>query len=243
MSRTGRAGSRRELRSDPAGLAVLAVLTSRISPGYSVAMTDSAHVPTSRPMDAWLDALSKPNGSPGGGAATGVLLGVAAALMGMVAAYTPDSPAASAAAERLERNRADVLQAVEADGVLSVQFGAALALPSDDPQRDRQVSDAAVEAAGSVASLGAIGILLTSDARVLASVGNPHIAVDLAVAMESLAAGLSGAALSLRANLHLARKHGAAASTLQSLETDVHRLHEARQQVTQMIEEISGGLD
>ena len=79
---------------------------------------DSAHVPTSRPMDAWLDALSEPNGSPGGGAATGVLLGVAAALMGMVAAYAPDSAAASACAVRLERNRTDVLQAVEADGVL-----------------------------------------------------------------------------------------------------------------------------
>lgn len=194
-------------------------------------------------MDTWLDALSEPNGSPGGGAATGVLLGVAAALMGMVAAYTPASPAASACAERLERNRADVLSAVEADGVLSVRFGAALALPSDDPKRDEQVSAAAVDAAESVATVGAIGILLTSDARVLASVGNPHIAVDLAVAMESLAAGLSGAALSLRANLQIARRHGAVASTVASLEIDVRRLHEAHEQVTRMIHEISAQLD
>lgn len=204
---------------------------------------DSAHVPTSRPMDAWLDALSQPNGSPGGGAATGVLLGVAAALMGMVAAYAPDSAAASACAVRLERNRTDVLQAVEADGVLSARFGAALALPSDDPRRDAQVAAAAVEAAESVARLGAIGILLTSDARVLAEAGNPHIAVDLAVAMESLAAGLSGAAMSIRANLQIARRHDATPARPASLETDVRRLLEARRQVAQMIGEISARLD
>lgn len=208
-----------------------------------MAELDSAHVPTSRPMDAWLDALSEPNGSPGGGAATGVLLGVAAALMGMVAAYTPDSASASACAARLERNRADVLQAVEADGVLSVRFGAALALPSDDPQRDEQVSAAAVDAAESVARLGAIGILLTSDAKVLASAGNPHIAVDLAVAMESLAAGLSGAALSIRANLQIAGRHDATTTRLASLETDVRRLLEARHRITQRIEEISARLN
>lgn len=205
-------------------------------------MADSAHVPTSRPMDAWLDALSEPNGAPGGGAASGVLLGIAAALMGMVAAYTPDSPSASACAERLTRNRADVLGAVEADGVLSVQFGAALALPPEHPQRDRLVGEAAIDAARSVAKLGAIGILLASDARVLAQAGNPNLAVDLAVAVESLRAGLASAAMSLRANLRVARNHGAAATALADLETDIHRLHEAREQVTQMIEEISGGL-
>ncbi|GAA2898220.1 cyclodeaminase/cyclohydrolase family protein [Microbacterium esteraromaticum] len=206
-------------------------------------MADPAHVPTSRPMDAWLDALSEPNGSPGGGAATGVLLGVAAALMGMVAAYTPDSPAATTSAERLARHRADVLQAIEADGVLSVQFGSALALAPEHPERDQRVSAAAVDAAGSVARLGAIGILLVSDARVLASNGNPHIAVDLAVAMEALAAGLSGAALSLRANLQIGRTHGADAATLASLETDVRRLDEARQEVAQLIRRISADLD
>ncbi|WP_336645029.1 cyclodeaminase/cyclohydrolase family protein [Microbacterium sp. USHLN186] len=206
-------------------------------------MADPAHVPTSRPMDAWLAALSQPNGSPGGGAATGVLLGIAAALMGMVAAYTPDSPAASACAERLERNRADVLDAVEADGVLSARFGAALALPTGDPRRDERVSDAAVEAATSVARLGAIGILLASDAQVLASAGNPHIAVDLAVAMESLAAGLSGAALSIRANLQIARNHGAPEATTASLETDVRRLHEAHAGVMKMVAEISAQLN
>jgi formiminotetrahydrofolate cyclodeaminase len=205
--------------------------------------TDSARVSMSRPMDAWLDALSQPNGSPGGGAATGVLRGVAAALMGMAAGYTPDSPAASACAARLERHRADVLQAAEADGVLSVRFSAALALPSDDPHRDSQVGAAAVAAAESVARLGAIGILLTSDAQVLAEASNPYIAVDLAVAMESLATGLSGAALSIRANLQIAARHDATAARLASLETDVRRLLEARRQVAQMIDDISSRLD
>jgi hypothetical protein len=94
-----------------------------------------------------------------------------------------------------------------------------------------------------VARLGAIGILLTSDARVLAGDGNPHIAVDLAVAMESLAAGLSGAAMSIRANLQIAGRHDAKGARLASLETDVRRLLEARRQVAQMIDEISARLD
>lgn len=89
-------------------------------------MTDSADIPTSRPLDAWLDALSQPTGSPGGGAATGVMLGLATGLMGMVAGYTRDDAVAEIAG-RLDSTRAALLEAVEADGVVSADLGAALA--------------------------------------------------------------------------------------------------------------------
>lgn len=193
-------------------------------------------------MDGWLDALSRPTGSPGGGAASGVMLGLAAALMGMVAGYTDDAAVAERA-RPLDSVRAELLQAVEADGVVSARFGAALALAPEDPAREETVRDAAVEAAQSVARLARIGITLVAEARVLADQGNPHLAVDLAVATEALGAGLAGASLNLRANLQLARRHGASPAMPTALEEEVGRLAEARTQVAQITAELSARLD
>lgn len=194
-------------------------------------------------MDAWLDALSQPHGSPGGGAASGVMLGIATSLMGMVAAYTPDNPTASDCGDRLARERREALEAVEADGIVSARFGAALALPAEDPDRDERVREGAVDAAESVAKLGMIGVALVSDARVLAAAGNPHLAVDLAVAVEALRAGLSGTALNLRANLQAARNHDAPPSRLASLEAGVTRLSDAGRRLSQLAEELSSRVD
>ncbi len=206
-------------------------------------MTESADVPTSRPMDAWLDALSQPTGSPGGGAASGVMLGLAAALMGMVAGYTPDVPAVAERTGRLDAVRSDLLRAVEADGVVSASFGAALALSPEDPDREDRVREAAIEAAQSVARLGRAGVALVTEARMLSAEGNPHLAVDLAVATEALEAGLAGASLNLRANLQLARSHGASRPMLVGLEDEVGRLADARTQVARITTELSARLD
>lgn len=205
-------------------------------------MSNPEDVPVSRPLDAWLGALSEAHGAPGGGAASGVMLGIAASLMGMVAAYSPDSPSASGSVEPLSLRRAEALRAVEADGVVSARLGAALALPSDDPDRDERVRDAALEAADSVVELGAVGIGLLPEARLLATAGNLHLAVDLAVAVEALGAGLSGASLNLRANLNVARSHGASRPRIAGLEAAVAGLSDVRQQVAQVAEELSSNL-
>lgn len=205
-------------------------------------MTDSADIPTSRPLDAWLDALSQPTGSPGGGAATGVMLGLATGLMGMVAGYTRDDAVAEIAG-RLDSTRAALLEAVEADGVVSADLGAALARVPEDPEREEAVRAAALDAAASVARLGRLGITVVDEARTLAAHGNPHVAVDLAVATEALAAGLAGASLNLRANLQLARRHGASAAMRAGLDEEVGRLAEARTQVARITVELSARLD
>lgn len=206
-------------------------------------MEDPADIPASTPMDSWFDALSQPTGSPGGGAASGVMLAIAASLMGMVAGYTPDDRRASASVARLARRRAEALQAVEEDGVVSAHFGAALALSADDPSRDERVSDAAVEAAGSAAQVGVVGLAMLSDLRMLVEAGNPHIAVDLAVAAEALLAGHTGASLNVRANLQIARRHGAPSSRLTTLDAEVVRLADARREIAQIVEELSARLD
>lgn len=205
-------------------------------------VSDTADIPVSRPMDEWLGALSRPTGSPGGGAASGVMLGIAASLMGMVAAYTPDRAEASECADRLARWRDDTLRAVEADGIVSARLGAALGLPADDPDRDDRVRDAAIDAADSVTKLSSMGVMLLPEARLLAAIGNPHLAVDLAVAVEALGAGLSGVSLNLRANLQLARDHHAPGARLADLDARVVPLSEAGQDVAQLAEELSSRL-
>lgn len=206
-------------------------------------MQDSADIPPSTPLDDWLDALSRPTGSPGGGAASGVMLAISASLMSMVGGYSDGDPRAADTVDRLARQRAEALRAVEADGVVSSSFGAALALPTDDPSRDERVRDAAVEAARSAARVGAIGVAMLRDVRVLVEAGNPHIVVDLAVAAEALRAGLSGGAMNIRANLQIARRHGAAAETIADLEADVERVAGAEREVGEIIGELSSRLE
>ena len=200
-------------------------------------MDHDADVPTSTPLDGWLAELAQPNGAPGGGAASGVMLGIAASLLRMVAEYTPDDPRAEECGDRLARTREEVLAAVEADGVASAGFGAALALPADDPDRDDRVRDAAIDAAESSARLGDIGIRLLPEARLLADIGNRHLSADLAVAVEALRAGIAGALINLRANLQTARAHGATA--LETLDSDASRLSDAVRELAQIGDELS----
>lgn len=206
-------------------------------------MQDSADIPASTPMDDWFDALSRPTGSPGGGAASGVMLAIAASLMSMVGGYSDGDPRAAECVDRLARRRAEALRAVEADGVVSARFGDALALPTDDPCRDERVRDAAVEAAESAVRVAVIGVGMLRDVRVLVEAGNPHIVVDLAVAAEALLAGLSGASLNVRANLQIARRHGSPAAAIADFEAEIGRLADARREVAQIIEELSARLD
>ncbi|HYJ50974.1 MAG TPA: cyclodeaminase/cyclohydrolase family protein [Microbacterium sp.] len=186
-----------------------------------------ARVPTSTSLSAWLDKLAQPDGAPGGGAACGVMLGLSAALLRMVAEYTPDDERAIDSAERLVTRRADALAGAEADGVRSAELGAALALSPDDPARDEQVRATAVGAAQSSVTLGDVGVDLVDELRLLVDIGNPHLAADLAVAGEALAAGIAGASINLRANLQLAHAHGGD-DGLGALYADAERLQTAR---------------
>lgn len=194
-------------------------------------MDEDGRVPASMALDAWLDKLSQASGAPGGGAACGVMLGVSAALLRMVANYTPDDPRASACADRLVERRRAALAAAEADGIRSAELGAALALP-DDPHRGGRVRDAAIAASRSSATLGEVGEALLEELRLLSGIGNPHLDADLAIAGEALAAGLAGASVNLRANVQLARAHLAAdrdaRDAIESLAARASRLRAAR---------------
>lgn len=205
-------------------------------------MDETPPVSTATPLDAWLTALAQPNGAPGGGAASGVILAVSAGLLHMVAEYTDDARAAESA-QRLSGARHAALRAAEDDGACSAAFGAALALPGDDPERDRRVADAAVSASESSVALGAAGARLLPDLELLAEISNPSVAADLAIAAESLALGISGATINLRTDLRLARKHGADPTTCDALEREAERLADARSRASAIAQQVRDGLD
>ncbi|MFS0894676.1 cyclodeaminase/cyclohydrolase family protein [Microbacterium sp. 179-I 3D3 NHS] len=203
-------------------------------------MQESDDISTSTPLDGWLAELGRPHGAPGGGAAAGVMLGIAASLLRMVAEYTPDDDRAARCGERLADVRAEALAAVEADGVSSAGFGAALALPADDPDRDARVRDAAVDAAVSSVRLGDVGIRLIPEIRLLADIGNPHLTADLAVASEALRAGISGAIINLRSNVRVAQKHEGSPAEVSALLDSAARMTAARDEVAGIAVDLSG---
>ena len=169
-------------------------------------MTAESRVPVSLSLDAWLDRLSQRGGEPGGGAASGVMLAIGAALLHMVAAYTPDDERAQQSGRRAVELRIEALSAAEDDGVRSAALGAALAAESS-PERDARIVDTGTAGAGSSATLVGIGKALAAELRVLADRGNPHLIADVAVAAEAIGAGLGGALTNLRSCLALTRRH------------------------------------
>ncbi len=171
------------------------------------------------------------------------MLAIAASLLRMVAEYTADDPRATECGDRLAELRLEILQASESDGVVSAEFGAALALPKDAPDRDDSVRSAALDAADSAARIGSIGAKLLPEARLLIEIGNPSLVADLAVAVEALGAGLSGTVINVRANLQTARKHDASSSDLEALQAEVERLGGARRAVADIGEDLSPRLD
>ena len=205
-------------------------------------MDDSVPVPTSVPLSDWLTELAQPTGAPGGGAASGVILGISAALLRMVAEYTDDERAA-ASASRLAPLRRDVLSAAEADELRSAAFGAALALDAEDPERDARVREAALSAAASSAALGEAGESLLPELRLLVDVGNRHLAADLSIAADALATGIRGASTNLRANLQTASRHGARSADYPALVAAVDRFAVAQAEAGAVVAKVSAGFD
>jgi len=170
-------------------------------------MTGDDIDPSTTFLADWMDRLAEGHGSPGGGAACGVMAGIAAALLGMVAAYTKGDEAARARA-RLAETRRSAMKAAEDDGIHSAEFGAALAMP-DGPNRPPAVRQATAEAIASSLAVGEIAASLVPEVRLLAEIGNPHVEADLLVALAALRAALDGVVVTTRADLALLDAHRA----------------------------------
>jgi len=151
-------------------------------------------------LDEWTRALGRTVGAPGGGAATGVMLAMAASLASMVAGYTETTSELvtelTALRGRTESLRATALQLADADAEASREFGAAFAL-DPGPDRDAAIRDASLGAARSSAALGGQAAAAIDDLEWLKQHGKTALVADLAVALSAVRGALTGA----RANL------------------------------------------
>ena len=160
-------------------------------------MENSAAVSArSSTIEAWTEALAQSTGSPGGGAASGVMLSIAYALTSMVAGYTEvDEDRQSeldALKERATTGRETALRLADQDASASKSFGQAFRLEPGDARKEA-IREASVEAAESSADLGRTGAEAVGDLEWLAEHGNPALVADIAVACSALRAGVAGA--------------------------------------------------
>ncbi|NYD69751.1 cyclodeaminase/cyclohydrolase family protein [Herbiconiux flava] len=180
---------------------------------------------------AWLGRLAEPVGDPGGGAASGVMLGMACALTAMVAGYSRhEHPlAARAIAERADARRERALDLADVDARESAEFGAAYHEPRGEP-RDEAVRSAGSAAARTSADLAELALEALDDLEALAPLAPAFLRPDVAVAAAALRAALTGARTNLAADLDEVARHGASAAP--SLDEGLARFDRALERLT-----------
>lgn len=141
------------------------------------------------PAGALLASLASKTPAPGGGAAAGLLGATAAALAGMVVAYSIGKKAHEAdrslledAAARLEAIRARFLELADEDAEAYAALNALQKRPSDDPVRIEREPEALRRAIGAPESARALAMDLLALTETLVGRTNRWLASDLAIA-------------------------------------------------------------
>jgi formiminotetrahydrofolate cyclodeaminase len=190
-------------------------------------------------IDEWTEALAESTGSPGGGAASGVMLAIAYGLTSMVAGYTQlDGDLARECAELRERARAGretALRLADQDAAASESFGSAFRLERGK-QREDAIRDASVEAARASAALGKQGTDVVSDLEWLTRHGNPALIADVAVACGALRAAIAGARTNISFDL------GSLTSSGESL-SDVRKRHPVLWETVEELDAVLARID
>jgi formiminotetrahydrofolate cyclodeaminase len=147
-------------------------------------------------IDNWTEALAESTGSPGGGAASGVMLAIAYGLTSMVAGYTQAEGELeherTSLRDRARRGRETALRLADQDAAASESFGSAFRLQRGK-QREDAIREASVEAAHASAELGNQATEAVADLEWLVRHGNPALIADVAVACGALRAAITGA--------------------------------------------------
>ncbi len=162
-------------------------------------------------IGSYIDRLGQRVPAPGGGAASGLNVAQAAALLGMVARYTSGAKFADhqETVERLVeecgRLAESALRAAEDDEAAFAAVGAVYRLPNvtADERRERslRLADAVRAAAKPPADVVDIAERLVAVAEELLPIGNKSVISDVGAASESLRAGAATARINLEVNL------------------------------------------
>lgn len=160
-----------------------------------------------RQFGALLADLAAKTPAPGGGAAACMLGATAAALAGMVIAYSvekkahaADRPMLESAAERLASARARFLALAVEDAEAYGAFNALQKLPADDPVRVADEPNALRRAIDAPESARALAMDLLALTESLIGRTNPYLASDLAIAGVSAEAAAVAAGWNVRIN-------------------------------------------
>lgn len=181
-------------------------------------------------VEEWTEALAQSNGSPGGGAGTGVMLGIAASLTSMVAGYSENAD--KELLDRARGLRRTALRLADDDAAASKAFGAAFRL-DPGPSRDEAIRKASVEAAKASAVLGDHAIDAIEDLGWLAMNGNPALIADVVVAFGALRAAIAGARTNVSFDLAALAKGG----------TSLEEVRSRHPELWQTVGQLSSALD
>lgn len=160
-------------------------------------------------VSQWTKKLAKSTGMPGGGAGSGVMVSMAAALISMTAGYSQDAGDGSEAGRighRAELLRRQALRLADEDAACSKAFGEAFHAPRG-PARSATICEAALAAARSSAAIGRQAATAVGDLAWLAEHGNPALVADVVVALGALRASISGCRANVRYDLSVLREH------------------------------------
>ena len=207
-------------------------------------MADSEAVTTHHStVEDWTRALAESNGSPGGGAGTGVMLAIAASLTSMVAGYTESGEAElNALHMRAHSLREAALRLADDDASASAAFGAAFRL-EPGPQREEAIHRASIEAAKASAVLGERAIDAIDDLGWLASNGNPALISDVVVAFGALRAAVTGARTNVSFDLAQLTAAGATLEQIRERHPALWATVERFNAALDRIDGLTGGID
>jgi formiminotetrahydrofolate cyclodeaminase len=208
-------------------------------------MESSQEVTTHRStVEDWTRALAESNGSPGGGAGTGVMLAIAASLTSMVAGYTDaeDSEQLESIHARARALRKTALQLADDDAAASKAFGAAFRL-DPGPEREDAIHRASVDAAKASAVLGGRAIDAIEDLGWLATNGNPALIADVVVAFGALRAAIAGARTNVSFDLASLTSAGAALEEVREQHRELWDTVSRLSDALERIDRLTAGVD
>lgn len=154
-----------------------------------------------RPLAGFLDDVAAPAPTPGGGAVSALVVGLAAGLAAMAAGFSRDLADAGSLVTAAEVLRARVTPLAAADAAAYTAVLVTATIPKDAPGRQEAVRRALSHAADVPLEVAEVGAAVVRLAERLERLGNRNLRGDAATARLLAAAAVKSAATLVELNL------------------------------------------